>query len=45
MGNGHISRLIKPMTYAFLAVLMLFLGLVSSAAQEQGTAKAVFVVT
>jgi len=44
MVNDHISRLIKPLTYAFLAVLLLFWGGGPSVAQKQGTAKVVFVV-
>jgi hypothetical protein len=44
MVKDHISRLIKPSTYAFLAVLLLFWGGGLSVAQKQGTAKVVFVV-
>ncbi|HUI67502.1 MAG TPA: hypothetical protein VL087_04790 [Nitrospirota bacterium] len=42
--NYHINRLIKPLTYSLLVVLILFLVSGGSAAQETGTSKVIFIV-
>jgi hypothetical protein len=42
--NYKINRLIKPLTYSILVVLLLFLGQGPSVAQETGTSKVIFIV-